>query len=122
MDVAAAGTQPVAGTEFALGPIALGTVRAGQTVKIEWSSTVDALTQNQQAPTFSNASTIAGGNFAQVTSNSETLGAPGADIVLDTLTIGDRVFVDAKWLREFGVRNRPQGNVFWLRLNMRLDD
>lgn len=33
-----------------------------------------------------------------------------------------RVFLDAKVMREFGVRNRPQGSVFWLRLNMRLDD
>ena len=33
-----------------------------------------------------------------------------------------RVFLDAKVLREFGVRNRPAGTVFWLRVNMRLDE
>jgi hypothetical protein len=32
-----------------------------------------------------------------------------------------RVFVDFKVLREFAVQNRPQGTVFWLRANFRLD-
>lgn len=33
-----------------------------------------------------------------------------------------RISVDAKVLREFGVRNRPEGTAFWLRLNLRLDE
>jgi hypothetical protein len=41
---------------------------------------------------------------------------------LNYLSEDGRLFVDAKWLREVGVRNRPQGNVFWLRANIRLDE
>ena len=33
-----------------------------------------------------------------------------------------RLMMDFKVLREFGVRNRPEGNIFWLRANFRLDE
>ena len=33
-----------------------------------------------------------------------------------------RLFIDAKFLREFGGRNRPEGTTFWVRANFRLDE
>lgn len=33
-----------------------------------------------------------------------------------------RLYLDAKIVREFGVRNRPEGTTLWLRANIRLDD
>jgi len=46
----------------------------------------------------------------------------GLGPAINYLSEDGRVFVDAKVLREFGVRNRPEGTVFWLRLNLRLDE
>ncbi len=92
-DVAAATGTAVSATAFALSPISLGTVPAGQTVTVQWNSTVNAFT-NQVIPSFANFSTISGSNFASVNSNTQTLSPTSPGLALDSLTLGNLVFND----------------------------
>jgi VCBS repeat-containing protein len=93
-DVALATGTPNDGTDFALSPVNLGTIPAGQTVTVQWDSTVNAFT-NQIVPTFNNTSSVSGSNFVTATSNTEILGPASAPIALDSLTLGNLIFLDA---------------------------
>jgi len=92
-DLAGSGTTPLTGTAFALSPVSLGTIPAGRIVVVQWDSTVNAFT-NQVVPTFNNTSSVSGGNFVTATSNNEILSPTSAPIALDTLTLGDKIYID----------------------------
>ena len=42
-----------------------------------------------------------------------------AAVAFNSRNKGTDVIVDGKWLKEFGVRNRPEGRVLWLSVNRR---
>lgn len=88
-DGQAAGAVPgsVAAEAFALAPTLIGTLPAGKSVDIFFDSTVNAVT-NQVIVAPSSASSVSGGNFTTVTSNTQTL-------TLDTLTLSGTIFLDA---------------------------
>jgi hypothetical protein len=76
--------------EYAIGPITSVTdLPAGKGVDIIFDTMVDTFS-NQVIPTFNNQATVSGTNVtgSPVTSNIETL-------VVDSLTLGDRIFLDA---------------------------
>ena len=87
-DGQAAGAVPgsVAAEAFALAPTLIGTLPAGKAVEISFDSTINGVT-NQVIVAPSSAASVSGGNFATVTSNTQTL-------TLDTLTLGGSVFID----------------------------
>ncbi|MGY4830374.1 SphA family protein [Sphaerotilaceae bacterium SBD11-9] len=59
-----------------------------------------------------------GPNVAEHGNKAQTL---GAGPVLAYLAQSGNWALDLKWMQEFAVRNRPEGQVTWVRLNMRLD-
>ena len=97
-DVDDATGAPVSSLAFALSPVTLGTIPAGRIVVVQWDSTVNAFT-NQIVPTFNNTSSVSGGNFVTTTSNTNVLAPTGVpsptNVVLDSLTLGNLVFLDA---------------------------
>lgn len=98
----AIGARPgsVTAEAFALAPTLIGSLPAGKAVEISFDSTVNAAS-NQVITHPSSASTISGTNFANVTSNTQTL-------VIDTLTLSGRVFLDAN---RDGTRNGAETGV-----------
>jgi len=97
-DVQDATGAPVSSLAFALSPVNLGTIPAGRVVTVQWDSTVNAFT-NQIVPTFNNTSSVSGGNFVTTNSNTNVLAPTGVpsstNVVLDSLTLGNLVFLDA---------------------------
>ena len=87
----AAGAVPGSLTheEYAVGPISNVTdLPAGKAVDIIFDSQVDSFS-NQVIPVFHNQATVSGTNLttSPVTSNTE-------DLIVDTLTLGDKIFLD----------------------------
>jgi len=73
--------------EFALSPAAVvGTLPVGKSVIVAFKSVVNSF-GNQVIPDYFNTGTISGSNFPTVNTNTETLD-------IDTLTLGDRIFID----------------------------
>ncbi|MEG3181828.1 cadherin-like domain-containing protein [Sphingomonas sp. LT1P40] len=85
-DTADAGDGPVDASAFALGPIGVGTLPAGSAIEIRFESVVNPYGPGIVAP-LNNTTTVSGSNFANSTDPHS--------LVLDTLTLGGTVFVDA---------------------------
>ena len=94
-DAGAGGGAPVAGA-LALTPINIGTIPAGRSVTIQWDSVVDSFGAGI-VPTHNNASTVTGNNPGAFTVNSniETLSPTSAPLALDSLVLGNLIFLDA---------------------------
>jgi hypothetical protein len=84
-DAPAAGDAPVTGA-LAIAPMTLGTLPAGQTVTIEWQSTVDG-GEDGLVQGLSGTSTADSNETAAMTSNTESAS-------VDSLTLGNLVFND----------------------------
>ncbi len=84
----AGGTTPLESAAFALAPVNLGTLAPLQSFTLTWTSTVNTVPNNSVIPGYSSASTVSGGNFTTVVSNAVAL-------VVDSLTIGNLVYLDA---------------------------
>lgn len=84
----AAGAVPgsVVSTAFALAPVSIGTLPPGKTVDVYFNATINAQTDGFIVNP-SNTSTIKGSNFSNVLANEQ--------IALDSLTLGNTVYVDA---------------------------
>jgi hypothetical protein len=90
------------GTDYVLGPVTnqIGDLPAGKAVDVYFTSTVGTFT-NQVIPSFTNQSSVSGGNLVSspISSTSEAL-------VIDTLTLGNTIFLDAN---KNGVFNAGEG-------------
>ncbi|TFI58329.1 hypothetical protein E2493_10095 [Sphingomonas parva] len=83
-DVGAAGGAPVTGA-FAVSPINLGTLNPGMSVTIEFRSTVNSVLEDKLAFHLKGESLV----------TSDTVSASSAEtLAVDSLTLGNRVFVD----------------------------
>ncbi|RYE85662.1 MAG: hypothetical protein EOP19_08930, partial [Hyphomicrobiales bacterium] len=86
INIADADGTPTSGTAFALAPVNVGTLPAGTAVQINYRATVNPYGPGVIAP-LSNTTTITGSNFSTVT--------VVHGLVVDTLTVGGQIFVDA---------------------------
>ena len=73
--------------EFLASPINIGTLRPGETVTVQWLAEVDPQS-NQLIANPTNQGTVTSTNFPGTTTNVSVT-------TLDSLTLGDRVFIDA---------------------------
>ncbi|HZF95999.1 MAG TPA: Ig-like domain-containing protein [Allosphingosinicella sp.] len=98
-DAASASGTAVAGA-FAISPISLGTIEAGQIVVIEWRHTVDAPGEDRLAGYWTGQSTVTyeGGTITPFTVTSDadtgTAGAQPESGLIDSLSFGNLVFLD----------------------------
>jgi len=90
--------------EFLVGPLNLGTLPAGKAVRVTFQVTINNLT-NGLAPTISNQGTVSGGNFANVLTDDPSVGgtADPTTTALDTLTLGNQVWIEANGNSVFNV-------------------
>ncbi|HWT11134.1 MAG TPA: Ig-like domain-containing protein, partial [Allosphingosinicella sp.] len=72
---------------FVLSPPVIPLLPQNKSVKIEFTSTVNDLNNGIFNNTYTNSSTVTGSNFTTAVANE--------DLVVDSLTLGDRVYVDA---------------------------
>ncbi|HEY0414266.1 MAG TPA: Ig-like domain-containing protein [Allosphingosinicella sp.] len=86
-DAAAATGVPLDHEAFDLTPVSVGTLPAGKAVEVQFQSTVPNYSDQVILNPFANTSTVSGSNFSNVTD--------GENVVIDSLTLGDRVFLDA---------------------------
>ena len=89
-DVAHATGTPAAGTDFALSPINIGTLPAGQTVTIQWLATIDAQS-NQHVVNLSNSGTVSATNALPAFPDVVT---SVVATTIDTLTLSGTVWND----------------------------
>ena len=82
--------------EYLIGPLNLGTLPAGKTVAVIFNVSINNLT-NGLAPTLSNQGTVSGSNFANVLTDDPAVGgaADPTNTTLDSLTLGNQVWIDA---------------------------
>ena len=96
-------------------------VRSGSYLHADWSA-MYAATDNWklglQGFVLKQFTKDDGPNVAENGNKVQTL---GAGPVLAYLAQSGNRALDVKWMQEFEVRNRPEGQVTWVRLNMRLD-
>ncbi|RYD64531.1 MAG: hypothetical protein EOP58_09375, partial [Sphingomonadales bacterium] len=100
VNVADSDGGPVGGTAFALAPVAVGTLPAGTTVQINYVATVNPYGPGVISP-FSNTTTVTGTNFTAVTTVH--------GLVVDTLSVGGQIFVDADGDNVFDVGEGVSG-------------
>jgi hypothetical protein len=93
-DGEASGAVPgsIGSTAFALTPVSIGTLPTNKTFDIFFRATIDAQTDKFISP-LSNDSTISGSNFSNVIAHE--------DNVVDSLTLGDTVYLDANKNNQF---------------------
>jgi hypothetical protein len=87
-EAAGASGQAPASESFILSPVAdIGTLPANKSVDIQYQATVNSFFNQVIAP-LSNTATATGSNISDTVSNTNVT-------VIDTLTLGDRVYIDA---------------------------
>lgn len=96
-------------------------VRSGQYLHADWAAmfrATDSWRLGLQGYVVQQTTNDKGPNVAEHGNKARTL---GAGPVLAYLSESGTWGLDAKAMQEFSVRNRPEGQVYWLRLNVRLD-
>jgi hypothetical protein len=95
-DLDGAGSGPVAGA-FVVAPLEIGDLPAGQSVIIEWRSTVASPANGGLVGHITGQTTVYGGNFATLQSDHDTLTPLTAEPFIaniDSLSLGNLVFRD----------------------------
>ena len=103
-DLAGAGSGPVAGA-FAVAPIDIGTLPAGQTVTIEWRSTINAPGEDRPVHFIVGQTSVVGNNFSAAQSDSDP-GLAGAQAyfqIVDGLRLSGLLYLDGNKDGDFDV-------------------
>ncbi len=81
--------------EYLIGPLNLGTLPAGKTVRVLFQTSINSLS-NGLAPTISNQGTVSGSNFASVLTDDPAAGgaADPTTTTLDSLTLGNQIWIE----------------------------